>query len=88
MLLKICGRDDVAPFGDDRKTFILLEGVEGVEFIRHEERPDINGVPHSASAVVFFRGSEDPETYPVPGNAYCMNDNGKTLESFARALVV
>lgn len=73
MYLKLMS-DDHAADSDSRKRFILHDGVISVEFDRDGE----GGA--AVAHVVFERG--EPETFTLEGNAYVMNESGKTIASF------
>lgn len=75
MFLKIMSGDEKLADCDSRKTFQLFDKVTCVTFNR---APD--GEPPRARIV--FEGDDDIEDFPVPGNAYLMNDQGKTIASF------
>lgn len=74
MFLKIMSGENAAD-NDSRKMFYLFDRVASVEFLRQEGRAIAN--------VIFDGGAE--ENFPVPGNAYVMNDMGKTVASFGSA---
>lgn len=74
MFLKIMSGED-APDSDSRKTFQLLDHVASAEFERENGR--------ALAHVLFVSGEE--ESYPLEGNAYLMNDAGKTVASFGSA---
>lgn len=74
MFLKIMSSEN-APDSDTRKSFQLLDHVESAEFVRE------GGSAHVA--VLFNDG--DREHFPCEGNAYLMNDNGKTVAQFGSA---
>ena len=74
MFLKITSSED-APDSDSRKTFQLFDHVESVLFERNGAGP---------AAVVTFDNGEQ-ERFDLPGNAYLMNDHGKTVASFGSA---
>lgn len=71
MYLKIMGDDDA---GDDdtRKTFRLLQQVVAVNFDRMGDL---------AFAQCTFE-DDSFEQFEIPGNAYIMNDQGKTIGKF------
>ena len=72
MYLKIMNCRDDAPDNDSRATFVLHDHVVTAEFEREGGRAFVQ--------VLFDDG--DKERFPVPGNAYLMNDQGKTVASF------
>lgn len=73
MYLKLMSGED-APDSDSRKSFTIHSGVLSCDFGR-------NGPQGQATAyVVFERG--DPETFTLEGNAYLMNEAGKTIGQF------
>lgn len=74
MFLKIMSGEDAAD-SDSRKTFQLLDNVESAEFKRESDKALV--------AVLFKNG--DTEDFDCPGNAYLMNDAGKTVASFGSA---
>lgn len=71
MFLKIMSGEN-APDSDSRKSFRLLDHVEAASFIRS------GGAPR---ATVLFENGEQEE-FPCEGNAYLMNDSGKTVAQF------
>lgn len=78
MYLKIMDAEN-APDDDSRKTYRLLADVTAVKFSRVS---DVGEGPEVGTfAFVRFKGGE-PETFDVPGNAYVMNENGKTISSW------
>ena len=64
--------DENAEDADSRKTFRLLAGVDSVEFVRGDDG--------AIACLTFSDGSIKEET--LRGNAYVMNDSGKTVSSF------
>lgn len=81
MIVKITGGEN-APDHDARKTHTLLSNVIAVDFTRDpfgtaEARVTFATGPMNANTEV--------ETFPVPGNAYVMNEDGKTISSFGSA---
>lgn len=82
MLLKIMGEDNTGDI-DSRKTFQLFDHVEAVNFKRDGD---------AASVEVLFEdrigSGVEPECFAVPGNAYLMNDQGKTVAHFGSHPVV
>jgi hypothetical protein len=74
MFLKIMSAENLSD-SDSRKSFKLLDHVESAEFFRKPEGAQIN---------VLFEGG-DNENFPCEGNAYLMNDNGKTVAQFGPA---
>lgn len=80
MYLKLMSGENASD-DDSRKQYILLSGVKSVEF--HRDDPDgREKLPLSGpmAAVEFENG--DSRWYPVNGNCYLMNDQGKTISSF------
>ena len=77
MLLKIMGNED-APDDDSRKTFQLHSGVLSVIFER-----DNNGRARVHAS--FYDRLAFTEMFDIPGNAYVMSDQGKTVASFGSA---
>ena len=78
MLLKIMSGESV-PDSDSRKMFRLYDNVACVEFDRPPGK--------DAVAIVLFDDNGDPEEFPVPGNAYVMNEHGVTVASFGAAKI-
>jgi hypothetical protein len=79
MYLKIMDAEN-APDDDSRKAYRLLSDVVAVKFSRIS---DIGQGPRIGTfAFVRFKSGE-PETFDIPANAYLMNDNGKTISSWA-----
>lgn len=76
MLLKIMSAEN-ADDSDSRKMFTLHAHVATVEFLRIDGRAVAN--------VIFDNGAE--EGFPVPGNAYVMNDTGDTVATFGSATI-
>jgi hypothetical protein len=72
MLLKIMSAENI-PDDDSRKLFMLHSNVASVEFGRWENKP---------TACVHYLDGTTNETVPLAGNAYLMNDAGKTVASF------
>jgi hypothetical protein len=79
MLLKIMGAEDSSD-DDSRKTFQLHEGVLSVSFKRTDGNARV--------CATFADRLGLTETFDVPGNAYVMTDQGKTVASFGSAPVV
>lgn len=79
MFLKIMGGENV-PDGNVSKTFQLLGDLQSVSFRRFEKADGIHEAG-SAEAIV-WRRDQGCEFHPLPGNAYVLNDDGKTIESF------
>lgn len=76
LIVKIMSGEHAAD-DDSRKTHTLLTDVKSCQFVRHDDG--------SASAVMTFGGARDgwaPERFAIEGNAYVMNENGKTISSF------
>lgn len=73
--------DENAPDQDSRKEFRLLADVTAVIFKRRVEAPVEDDTPH---AIVIFKDMT-VESYPLVGNAYILNDEGKTIEKFGVA---
>lgn len=71
MLLKIMGDDDTGD-DDSRKTFQLLDQVTSAKFEREGGQARVD--------VLFDDGAA--ESFPVHGNVYLMNDQGKTVAHF------
>lgn len=76
LIVKIMSDENLAD-DDSRKSFELFTDVKNVEFHR---RP---GAP--IAAMIFSAGSVLGGEYPMLGNAYVMNENGKTVASFGVA---
>lgn len=76
MLLKIMGAED-APDSDSRKTFQLHGNVVSVDFVRKQGA--------AFADCVFEDGAQ--EEFPLPGNAYVMNDAGNTVATFGSASI-
>lgn len=76
MYLKIMSAENAAD-SDLRKMFTLYAHVTSVEFLRIDGR---------AVANTFFADG-DEEGFAVPGNAYVMNEDGKTVASFGSAVI-
>lgn len=76
MYLKIMGPED-CPDNDSRKTFTLISNVECVTFERPEGKVPI--------VYAKFDDGEDV-SFPVPHNAYLMNNDGVTVSSFGSAV--
>lgn len=77
MYLKLMSGED-APDGDSCKTYRLFSHVSSVSFDRRA-----NGT--AVAEVVFDVDSASGvgiETFELEGNAYLMNDDGKTISSF------
>lgn len=72
MYLKLMSGED-APDCDSRKSFTIHAGVTSCSFAR-----DSTGNAH---VVVGFESGE-PETIRLVGNAYLMNEAGKTIGQF------
>lgn len=66
--------DENIPDDDSRKSFFLHAGVKSVDFRRDPDNPDV-----CRAHVLFSTGLE---TFDLVGNAYVMNENGKTVSSF------
>lgn len=71
MFLKVMSGENL-PDGDSRKTFTLHCDVTAVEFSRKND----------AAAVKVYFEEDDPETFPLLGNVYLMNNEGKTIAMF------
>jgi hypothetical protein len=81
MYIKIMDAEN-APDNDSRKTYRLLADVISVKFSR------ISGVDQGpeVGAFVFVTFKVGVcERFDVPGNAYLMNENGKTISSWGSA---
>lgn len=78
MILKLMGPESASD-SDTRKTFRLLCGVSAVDFGRSE-------VCSASYADVTFNDGET-ERYNLNGNAYVMNDSGKTISAFGVAVI-
>ena len=78
MYLKIMD-DENAPDEDSRKTYRLLSDVIAVKFSRIS---NIGEGPQAGAFVFVKFKTGEPETFDVFGNAYVMNDNGKTISSW------
>ena len=81
MHLKIMDAEN-APDNDSRKTYRLLADVIAVKFSRissADEGPEVGAFV----CVTFQNGA--CERFGVPGNAYLMNENGKTISSWGSA---
>ncbi len=76
MLLKLMS-DEAIPDHDNRKRFRLFDDVKRVTFVRDPESNDLTGV----FAEVIWRDGER-DIHFLTGNAYLMNDQGKTIQSF------
>lgn len=77
MFLKLMSDENI-PDSDTRKSYRLLARVDAVHFNRSPEAPEPS---HNARAYVTFEGGEREE-FDLVGNAYVMNDTGKTIEKF------
>lgn len=73
VMLKMMGAED-APDNDSRKSFMLIDGLESVNFKRPEDA-------HGAFAYLVFKSGET-RCVNVHGNCYVLNDGGKTVASF------
>jgi len=73
LIVKLMAADNL-PDCDTRKGHKLFTGVSAVDFSRDERG--------QAFAHLFFVGEVDPETFVLNGNAYVMNEAGKTVSSF------
>lgn len=74
MILKLMGPED-CPDSDTRKTYRILDDVVACNFTR----PD--GDEAEPVVRVTF-GNDSVESFPLYGNAYLMNQTGKTVSSF------
>ena len=83
MLLKIMSPENAAD-DDSRKTFRLYGGVKSVEFER--ESAEELGLANAFAHIV-YDDDRMSESIIVNGNAYVMNDAGKTVASFAAGLL-
>lgn len=81
MFLKVMSPENAAD-DDSRKTYRLYGGIKVVEFERIE-CPDELGF--KAYAHVVYDDDSMSESIIVNGNAYVMNDDGKTISSFGAA---
>lgn len=88
MYLKIMGPED-CPDSDTRKTYRLLEGVTACLFYRKVDQASAvlkeeweEGI--DAKVNVVFTDDEEM-TFDLVGNAYVMNESGKTISSFGCA---
>lgn len=72
MFLKIMNQEDNSPDSDSRATFMLHDFVLTADFEREDGKAFVQ--------VLFADG--DRERFEVTGNAYLMNDQGKTVASF------
>lgn len=79
LLMKIIAADADCELSDDDpyKTFRLYTGIVNVSFQR-----STNGDSPGAWAEVLFADSPAAESIDLFGNAYVMNENGKTVASF------
>ena len=75
MYLKIMSGENAAD-SDSRKAFKLLDHVESAGFCRE--------TPEGCIVEVLFTNG-DHEQFPVPSNAYLMNDSGDTIAHFGSA---
>lgn len=83
MYLKIMSTEN-APDGDSRKTYRFLANVDAVNFVRVNSEED--GPKVGAFAFVTFTDGTR-ESFDVEGNAYLLNDTGKTLSSWGSASI-
>jgi hypothetical protein len=82
MLLKIMSAENAAD-DDSRKTFQLHDGVSTVSFEREPDGLNPGGEQRAQAHATFADNTTC--VFDVPGNAYVMNDNGKTVASFGSA---
>ncbi len=75
MIVKIMSGEDL-PDSDPRKRYDLYDGVNEVNFSQ-DDKGD------SWAHMYLYMGSEDTLDVLVTGNVYVMNDNGKTVSTFA-----
>lgn len=75
MYLKLMSHENL-PDGDPSKTYRLLDHVTSASFFREE-----TGV----TVTVWFNDDTPTETFLLQGNTYILNDQGKTIDSFALA---
>ncbi len=80
MFVKLMSSEN-APDQDSRKEFRLLADVIAVIFKRRVEAPEPDDTPH---AIITFKDLS-VESFPLVGNAYVLNDEGKTIEKFGVA---
>lgn len=84
MFLKIMGPEDMAD-ANSGKTFHILADVTAVEFRRGSKA---DGDEFDGAQAVVWRTGHGCEFHPIHGNAYVLNDDGKTIESFGSARFV
>lgn len=71
MYLKIMSGENAAD-SDSRKSYEILDNVASAKFERIDGEPVVH--------VVFDDG--DVEDYTISGNAYVMNESGRTISTF------
>lgn len=81
MILKIMLHDN--SFADDSPyaSHHVHEGVASVRFNDPNSEGPTPRQPYAQACVTFSDGSS--EHFAVPGNAYLMNENGKTISTYA-----
>jgi hypothetical protein len=76
MYLKIMNDEHGAPDSDSRSTFTLHDHVTACDISRDDD----------GKATLYVTFEKGPaESYDCPGNAYLMNNEGKTIASFGGA---
>lgn len=75
VIVKIMSGEDLAD-EDTQKSFRLFMDVTFVEFHRRAGGP---------VAFIYAKGEAEGAEYPLEGNVYVMNENGKTVSSFGCA---
>lgn len=81
MILKIMLHDHSEPDANPYASYHIHEGVKSVRFSDLESDGPAPRQTYAQACVTFDDGS--CEHFAVPGNAYLMNANGKTISSYA-----
>lgn len=74
MFLKMMSAENVAD-SDSRKSFQLIDHVSSVAFIREGVDAFVNVYPDNDNG-------DESTRFPVVGNCYLMNDEGRTIAQF------
>ena len=78
MFLKLMSDEDLMDDNTSKGCTIVSNVIEA----KYSMRPSLGEASIDVTYSMSNRGT-DTETFTLKGNAYLMNDNGKTIQSFA-----